>query len=120
MVLIDKQIAELQSAATKKTEDTKELAAPLQGVITTLEKAAVETRARLRRATLLSGAAMAVSVCAVGVAIAAPRSLKLSVGYGIVMIRRRRLDDSFLTVPLPRYHWRAENDLLPPFHWING
>ena len=71
LVLIGKQISELQSAAAKTTGDTKELAAQLQGVVTTLEKAAVETQMRLRRAALLSGAAIVVSVCAFGMGIAA-------------------------------------------------
>ena len=71
LALIGKQIAELQSAAAKNTEDTKALAGQLQGVVATLEKAAVETQSRLRRATLLSGAAIVVSVCAVGMALAA-------------------------------------------------
>jgi len=71
LVLIGKQIAELQSAAAKNTGDTKDLAAQLQGVVLTLEKAAVETEARLRRAILLGCGAIALSVCALGVAIAA-------------------------------------------------
>lgn len=70
LVLVSTQIAELQSSAAKNASDTKELAAQLQGVVTTLEKAAAETDARLRRAIVLSGAAIGVSVCAVGVAIA--------------------------------------------------
>lgn len=71
LVLIGKQIAELQSAAAKNTDDTKELAAQLQDVVTTLEKAAVETQSRLRLAILLSCTALVVSVCSAGVAIAA-------------------------------------------------
>ena len=71
LVLVGKQIAELQSAAATTASDTKELAAQLQGVVTTLEKAAVETDARLRRAIVLGAAALGVSLCAVGVAIAA-------------------------------------------------
>jgi hypothetical protein len=71
LALIGQQIAELQSAAAKAAGDTRELAQQVRGVITTLEQAAVETQSRLRRATLLSGAAIIVSVCAVGVAIAA-------------------------------------------------
>ena len=70
-VLIGKQIAELQSAAAKNANDTKELATRLQDVVTTLEKAAIETQFRLRRAALLSGAAILASVCAGAVAIAA-------------------------------------------------
>jgi len=69
--LIGKQIAELQAAAASIADDTKELAGQLQGVVTTLEKAATETESRLRRAFVLSSAAIVVSVCAVGVAIAA-------------------------------------------------
>ena len=71
LVLIGKQIAELQAAAGKNADDTKDLAGQLEGVVTTLEKAASETESRLRRANLLSGAAILVSVCAIGVAIAA-------------------------------------------------
>ena len=71
LVLLGKQIAELQAAAAKNADDTKELAGQLQGVVTTLEKAATETESRLRRAFVLSSAAIVVSVCAVGVAIAA-------------------------------------------------
>jgi hypothetical protein len=69
--LIGEQIAELQSAAAKNAGDTKELASQLQGVLTTLEKAAVETDAKLRRAIVLSAAAVVVSVCAAGMGIAA-------------------------------------------------
>lgn len=71
LVLVGKQIAELQSAAATTASDTKALAAQLQGVVTTLEKAAVETDAKLRRAIVLSVAAIGVSVCAAAVAIAA-------------------------------------------------
>ena len=71
IALVGKQIAELQSAAAKNMVDTKELAEQLRGVITTLEKAAIETQSQLRRAATLSGAAVVVSVCAVGVAIVA-------------------------------------------------
>ena len=71
LVLIGEQIAELQSAAARNALDTKELAGQLQGVVTTLEKIAVETDARLGRAIVLSAAAIGVSICAVGVAIAA-------------------------------------------------
>ena len=71
LVLIGKQIAELQAAAAKNADDTKELAGQLQGVVTTLEKAASETESRLRRAFVLSSAAIVVSVCAIGAAIAA-------------------------------------------------
>ena len=73
LVLIGQQIAELQAAAAKNADDTKELAGQLQGVVTTLEKAASETESRLRRAFVLSSAATVISVCAVGVAIAALR-----------------------------------------------
>ena len=55
LVLIGKQIAELQAAAlqaaaARNADDTKELAGQLQGVVTTLEKAATETELRQRRA----------------------------------------------------------------------
>jgi hypothetical protein len=69
LALVGKQIAELQAAAAKNAGDTKELAAQLQGVVATLEKAAGETESRLRRAIISSGVAIVVSVCAVGVAI---------------------------------------------------
>jgi hypothetical protein len=71
LALIGEQISELQSAAATNARDTKELASQLQGVLTTLQKAAVETDAKLRRAIVLSGAAIAVSVCAAGLAIVA-------------------------------------------------
>ena len=71
LALIGKQIAELQSAAARNSDDTKELAGQLQGVVTKLEKAASQTESRLRRAVVLSSAAIVLSVCAVGVAIAA-------------------------------------------------
>ena len=71
LALIGKQIAELQSAAARNADDTKELAGQLQGVVTTLEKAASQTESRLRRAFVLSSAAIVLSVGAVGVAIAA-------------------------------------------------
>jgi hypothetical protein len=71
LVLIGKQIAELQAAAGKNADDTKELAGQLQGVVTTLEKAASETESRQRRVFVLSSAAIVISICAVVVAIAA-------------------------------------------------
>jgi hypothetical protein len=71
LVLIGKQIAELQAAAAKNAVDTKELAVQLQGVMTNLENAALETESRLRRAFVLSSAAIVISICAVVVAIAA-------------------------------------------------
>lgn len=71
LVLVGKQIAELQAASARNANDTKELAGQLQEIVTTLEKAATETESRLRRAFVLSSAAIAVSVCAIGVGIAA-------------------------------------------------
>ena len=71
LMLIGQQVAELQSAAARNAADTKELAAQLQRVVTTLEKAALETDARFRRALVVSSAAIVVSIGAVGVAIAA-------------------------------------------------
>ena len=71
LVLIGKQIAELQAAAAKNADDTKALANQLQGVAATLQKAASETESRLKRAFVLSSAAILLSICAVVVAIAA-------------------------------------------------
>ena len=66
-----KQALPLQANEPECPWRAPELAGQLQGVVTTLEKAATETESRLRRAFVLSSAAIVVSVCAVGVAIAA-------------------------------------------------
>ena len=71
LVLVGKQVAELQAAAARNAEDTKALASQLQGIVATLEKAAGDTESRLKRAFVLSSAAIAVSLCAIGAAIAA-------------------------------------------------
>ena len=68
-LLLQQQIAELQSAASRNAENTKELAAQLQGAVTTLEQAAAVAESELQRAFAVSLVASAVSLAAVYVAL---------------------------------------------------
>ena len=69
--LLQQQIAELQSAAAQNADHIKELAAQLQSTVTALESAALTAEARLRRAVVMCAVAMAISVVALFVALAA-------------------------------------------------
>ena len=61
-LLQQQQIGELQAAATQNAANIKELAAQLQDTVAALEQAAAVAEARLRRAYLLSVAAVALSL----------------------------------------------------------
>ena len=58
------QIAELQAAASQNAEHVKELAGQLQSTLSALEKTAAVAESRLRRATVFSAIAVAVSIAA--------------------------------------------------------
>jgi hypothetical protein len=68
-LLLQQQIAELQSAASRNAENTKELAAQLQDTVTALEQVAAVAQSRLQRAFAFSLVASAVSLIAVCVAL---------------------------------------------------
>lgn len=68
-LLFQQQIAELQSAASRNAENTKELAAQLQDTVTALEQAAAVAQSKLQRAFAVSLVASAVSLVAVCVAL---------------------------------------------------
>jgi hypothetical protein len=69
--LVQQQIAELQAAAAQNADHIKELAAQLQSTVAALESAALAAEARLRRAVVMCAVAMAISVVALFVALAA-------------------------------------------------
>lgn len=69
--LVQQQIAELQAAAAQSVDHIKELAAQLQSTVAALESAALTAEARLRRAVVMCAVAMAISVVALFVALAA-------------------------------------------------
>ena len=69
--LVQQQIAELQAAAAQNADHIKELAAQLQSTVSALESAALTAEARLRRAVVMCAVAMAISVVALFVALAA-------------------------------------------------
>src|SRR5262245_45726063 len=58
------QIAELQAAAQQNAEHVKELAEQLQSTLAALETSAALAESRLRRATLFSAIAVAISIAA--------------------------------------------------------
>jgi hypothetical protein len=63
-VLLQQQIAELQSAAAQNTSHVKELAAQLQSTVAALQEAAQLAEHRLRRVTIIAAVAAALSVVA--------------------------------------------------------
>lgn len=69
--VVQKQIAELQAAASQNALHVKELAEQLQKTVTALEAAAAAAEARLRRIVLLCGVAIAGSIAAVGASLLA-------------------------------------------------
>ena len=70
-VLLQQQIAELQSAAAQNAANVKELAAQLQSTVAALEQAASIAEHRLRRVTIIAAIAGAFSVSALFVALVA-------------------------------------------------
>jgi hypothetical protein len=68
---VQQQIAELQSAASQNAEHVKELAEQLQSTVAALEQSAIIAESRLRRATLSASIALAISVAALLMAVAA-------------------------------------------------
>jgi hypothetical protein len=67
--LLQKQIAELQSAVLQNAENIKELAAQLQTTVTALEQGALAAEAKLTLARLVALAALVVSGVAVVLAL---------------------------------------------------
>lgn len=67
--LAQEQIAELQAAAAQNAGNIKALAEQLQGTLAALHQAAAIAEARLRRAFLLCGLAIALSAVTLGVAL---------------------------------------------------
>jgi hypothetical protein len=67
--LLQKQIAELQSAASQNAAHIKELAEQLQKTIAALEEGALIAEARFRRTAALCGAAIIVSIIALCVSL---------------------------------------------------
>jgi uncharacterized protein YlxW (UPF0749 family) len=68
-LLLQQQIAELQSAASQNASHIKELAEQLQNTVAALEHAASIAQANLRRAFLVCLVATAMSVAALGVSL---------------------------------------------------
>lgn len=68
---LQQQIAELQAAAAQNDAHIRELAGQLQRTVTALEQAAAQAEAQARRMERLCWTALAVSVTAIVVAIAA-------------------------------------------------
>jgi hypothetical protein len=62
--LVQQQISELQGAVSKNAENIQELAMQLQRTVAALEQAAVVADAKLRRAYILSIAAIALALVA--------------------------------------------------------
>lgn len=68
-VLLQQQISELQTAASRNAENTKELAAQLQETVKAFEQAAEVAQLKLQKAFKLNIAAAVLSVVAVLVAL---------------------------------------------------
>jgi|SRR5688572_14874437 len=66
--VVQQQIAELQAAATQNADNIKELAEQLQSTVAALQTSAALAESRLRRTTLFSSIAVAVSIAALLVA----------------------------------------------------
>lgn len=67
--VLQKQITELQSAASQNALHVKELAEQLQKTVAALEQAAAAAESRFRRTALLCGVAVVLSLLATGVAL---------------------------------------------------
>lgn len=61
-MLLQQQISELQAAALRNAENTRDLAGHLESTVRALEQAAADANARLARACALSVAALLVSL----------------------------------------------------------
>ena len=70
-VLLQQQIAELQSAAAQNTGHVKELAAQLQSTVAALQEAAQLAEHRLRRVTIMASVAAALSAVSLLAAVVA-------------------------------------------------
>jgi hypothetical protein len=68
---LQQQIAERQSAVSQNAAHIRELAEPLQGTVTALEKGAASVEAKLRQARLLCGLSVLLSMLAAGLALVA-------------------------------------------------
>ena len=62
--VVQQQIAELQAAASQNADNIKELAEQLQSTVAALQTSAALAESRLRRATLFSAIAFAISIAA--------------------------------------------------------
>ena len=69
--VLQQQITELQTAASQNAAHVKELAAQLQKTITALEQGAAVAEARFKRTSWLCGMAIALSLAALVVSLAA-------------------------------------------------
>jgi hypothetical protein len=67
--VLQKQITELQAAASQNALHVKELAAQLQKTVTALEQAAAVAESRFRRTAVLCGVAIVLSLLATGVSL---------------------------------------------------
>lgn len=67
--LLQKQITELQTAASQNAANIKELAEQLQRTLTALEQAGALAEARLRRVVVFCAVALALSALALGAAL---------------------------------------------------
>jgi multidrug resistance efflux pump len=62
--VVQQQIAELQAAASQNADNIKELAEQLQSTVAALQTSAALAESRLRRTTLFSAIAVAISIAA--------------------------------------------------------
>ncbi|MDQ1313906.1 MAG: hypothetical protein QG662_15 [Pseudomonadota bacterium] len=67
--ILQQQITELQTAASQNALHVKDLAEQLQKTVTALEQGAAVAESRFRRTAVLCGAAIALSLLAVGVSL---------------------------------------------------
>ena len=68
--VVQQQIAELQAAASQNATQIRELALQLQGTVAALEQAAAAAESRLRKVLAFGIAAGALSIVALGIAVA--------------------------------------------------
>lgn len=67
--ILQKQITELQSAASQNALHVKELAEQLQKTVTALEQGATVAESRFRQTAVLCGVAIVLSLLAIGVSL---------------------------------------------------
>jgi hypothetical protein len=67
--VVQKQIAELQSAASQNAAHIKELAEQLRITVAAIEQAAAAAEKRMKRLYLVAGSALALSLVSLGVAL---------------------------------------------------